>query len=409
MAVRSQHNLRDHMVVFCRALREAGIPVGPAAAIDALQVLQRIALTDRQRVRQTLQMIFAKHPEEIQIFQRVFKQYWDIQLHAAETKEVPEDLSLEAPPDDHSLNTAPFLKKWFENAGTPVADSEVHLPGYSPMRVVMEKDFAHFSATEQAEILALVRRLARRLAVQFSRRMRTTHRQLQLDFRKTLRRNLRRGGEMLQLQFKERTRRRLKLVVLCDVSKSMDLYAQFLLQFLLAFATVYHRTEIFVFSTSLAQLSSAIREFQLHRDLRKVFAEFREWSGGTRIGESFQQFVRTYGDRLDSRTVVLILSDGWDTGDITLLKESMATIHRKSAWVIWLNPLMGFTQYRPETRGMQAALPFIDVLAPVHNLESLRQLVEQLLPVAHSRSHAGLRRHYRSVNFYPYRGKRSES
>ena len=378
VAMHFQHNLRDHMVAFCRALREAGIPVGPEAAIDALQILQQMLLTDLHRVYQALQMIFAKHPEEIQIFRRVFQQYWHIQLDATSQGTNPELPPQPAFPKNYSTNT-PFLKAWMQQTESSVADSEVHLPGYSPMRVLMKKDFAEFSPNEQNEILMLVRHLARQWALQLSRRMRTTNRLMKIDFRRTLRQNLRRGGEMLQLYFKKRLRRRMKLVVLCDVSKSMDLYAQFLLQFLLAFASIYHRTEIFVFSTSLAHISPAIRQFHQHQDLRKVFAEFGEWSGGTRIGESLNQFVTTYSGKLDSRTIVLILSDGWDTGDIALLEQSMATIYRKSGGTIWLNPLMGFSQYRPETRGMQAALPYIDVLAPVHNLDSLRLLVQEYL------------------------------
>ena len=377
---RSVHNLRDHMVVFCRALREAGIPVGPGTAVDAVQVLQHIPLNQPERVRLTLQMIFAKHPREITIFNRVFRQYWF--LTEEEFKDLQEQASTpsrESPVNaQHQLLAAVSLP---QNSPAP-REEDLALPGYSPFRVMTQRDFAHFSEEQKEEILTLVRWIARTLALRFSRRMRATYRQAQFDFRKTFRRNLRRGGEMVELNFKHRIQQRLKLVTLCDVSKSMDVYSQFLLQFLHAFTTAYHRTEVFVFSTGLMRITPYFRLHKLEESLRQATKYFKEWSGGTRIGESMNQFLKRYGGVLDSRTVVLILSDGWDTGEPQLLARSMKMIHQSSAFVMWLNPLMGFAGYQPETRGMQAALPYIDVLAPVHNIESLRQLVDYLIAIS---------------------------
>ncbi len=387
MPERNQHNLRNHIVVFCRALRDAGIPVGPGSAIDALHVLQKIPLQNRHQVRQTLQMIFAKHPEEIVIFQRVFERYWLVRPGMESTSEEEPPTPSASPEPEKSRRLLPQLSSLLQGQEVTTVRDEVQLPGYSPYRVLTRRDFAHFSEAEQAEMLMLVQRMARSLAVQFSRRMRSVHQQARFDFRKTLRHNLRRGGEIVQLHFMERIRQRLKLVVLCDVSKSMDLYSRFLLQFLIAFSTVYHRTELFVFSTSLVRLTNAIQEFRQRQDWHQLFGSFQEWSGGTRIGESLQQFVREFGPMIDSRTVVLILSDGWDTGSVELLRENMAYLYRHSAFVMWLNPLMGFSEYRPETRGMQAALPYIDILAPVHNLDSLRQMVHQLTEVYSRRVH----------------------
>ena len=176
-----------------------------------------------------------------------------------------------------------------------------------------------------------------------------------------------------------RRRQHLKLVLLCDVSKSMDLYSRFLIQFIYAFQNVYRRIETFVFSTSLHRITETLRKEELYSALEQLSATVPDWSGGTKIGASFKQFVEQYGLKLvDSQTVVLIISDGWDTGEVDLLEDSMHFLHKHARNVIWLNPLKGSPGYQPATRGMQAALPHIDIFASAHNLNSLRKLVRQL-------------------------------
>ncbi len=195
------------------------------------------------------------------------------------------------------------------------------------------------------------------------------------DLRKTLRKNLRRGGELLDIIHRRPKRNRLKLVLLCDVSRSMELYSAFLIQFMYAFQQVYRRMETFVFSTSLKRITSLLKQKNFHEAMQHLSNENNGWSGGTRIGESLNAFVNEYGKKLiDSKTIVVILSDGWDTGNIDLIKSNMEFIHAKSKKLIWLNPLAGFEDYKPHVSAMKAALPFIDVFAPVHNVESLKRL-----------------------------------
>jgi uncharacterized protein len=155
----------------------------------------------------------------------------------------------------------------------------------------------------------------------------------------------------------------------------MELYTAFLIQFLYAFQQVYSRMETFVFSTSLTRITAMLKQKNYNEVLLTLGAEESGWSGGTRIGESLDTFVKEYGDRLlGSGTIVIILSDGWDNGNTDTLGKNMEIIHAKSKKVIWLNPLAGYSSYRPDTAGMQAALPFIDVFAPAYNAESLRRL-----------------------------------
>ena len=195
------------------------------------------------------------------------------------------------------------------------------------------------------------------------------------DLRQTLRKNLRCGGELLDIVHRKPKRNRVKLVLLCDVSRSMELYSVFLIQFMYAFQQVYRRMETFVFSTSLKRITPVLKQKNFREALHLLGSEKSGWAGGTRIGESLDAFVKDYAKKLvDSKTIVIILSDGWDTGNIDALKKNMEYIHNKSKKLIWLNPLAGYSAYRPDVAGMKAAMPYIDAFAPVHNAESLRRL-----------------------------------
>ena len=159
----------------------------------------------------------------------------------------------------------------------------------------------------------------------------------------------------------------------------MDIYSLFLIQFIYAFQSVYKRIETFVFGTTLHQITDILRDEELSNALDCLSDKVKDWSGGTKIGASLEQFVSNYGIKLvASLTVVLIISDGWDTGEVDLLANNMNYLHKNSRYVLWLNPLKGSPGFQPNTRGMQAAMPYIDFFTSAHNLISLRNLVRQL-------------------------------
>src|SRR5206468_1337633 len=168
--------------------------------------------------------------------------------------------------------------------------------------------------------------------------------------------------------------RRTKLVALCDVSGSMDLYSRFLLQFLYALQHAFARVETFAFSTRLVRITGALTRDEYRSALDALKRTETGWSGGTRIGESVAAFVAGWPRLIDRRSVVIVLSDGWDTGEPEVLAHAMRSIQRRAGRVVWLNPLLGSPSYKPLTLGMQAALPHVDVFAPVHNLASLEAL-----------------------------------
>ena len=159
----------------------------------------------------------------------------------------------------------------------------------------------------------------------------------------------------------------------------MELYAAFLLQFMYAFQHVYSKVETFAFSTSLQRITQLLKQNDFHEAMNLLSEQNEKWSGGTRIGKSLNSFVNEYSAKVvDKKTIVIIMSDGWDTGDIDLLEHSMEAIHNKAKKVIWLNPLAGFSDYKPHVAGMKAALPYVNIFAAVHNAESLRKLAKWL-------------------------------
>jgi uncharacterized protein with von Willebrand factor type A (vWA) domain len=242
-----------------------------------------------------------------------------------------------------------------------------------------EKDFSSFDKDDLAEVERLARRIVKRLAKSPSRRWRAVRHGSRINLRRSMRQSLKTGGEVITLSYKERKPKRTKLVVICDVSGSMDTYSHLLLQFVYGLQNSFARVESFVFATSLARITGHLKNKIYDHALERLAAKVRGWSGGTRIGECLAAFNADWLQRIDKRTVVIILSDGWDTGEPELLGRMLALLQRRAGRVIWLNPLLGSLTYEPLTRGMQAALPFIDVFAPAHDLASLRALEPHLV------------------------------
>ncbi len=373
-------DLGANLTGFCRLLRRHGGGIGPGEQGEALKALELIELSDARAFRAALRTTLAKSLREQKTFDHYFDHYWMVwdrgpQLNR-QTKE------REAPEPQENANksradkpAAVTIGNWLKS-NQAVEEEEV--AGYSPFEVFTRRDFKGFSPEDLHEIIELISELSKALATRFSRRYQQTRRRGRLDLRRTLRLSLRRGGDMVDLACRCRRRQRLKLVLLCDVSKSMDLYSRFLIQFIYAFQRVYRRIETFAFSTSLHRITPILKTDNLSAALGELSGAVPDWSGGTKIGRSLHTFLEGYGGLVDRNTVVLIMSDGWDTGEIELLEDSLDQIRRRARCLIWLNPLMGSPTYQPSCRGMQAALPFIDILAAAHNLDSLRQLVRQL-------------------------------
>lgn len=372
-------DLVARVVSLCRSLRARGVAVTPAESIDAARALGHVDLGDRDEVRLALRAVLVNRRDDFDVFDMAFEEAWSVAGGTASPVPLPgprRELVGRSPPG--SRRPPPVsLQNWMKPSD---ADAGETLPvrAASDRESLGSRDFAVYGAEDEEAFRALARRIARRLALRRSRRWKSARRGERIDLRRTVRGSLRTAGEAIRLERRSRKLRRTSLVALCDVSGSMELYARVLLQFLHALQNSYARVESFAFSTRLTRLTPHLQGIRYRDALHGLGREVPDFSGGTRIGESLRAFLERHSALVDRRTIVLILSDGWDVGDPQRLADAMHALHDRAGRVIWLNPLMGATDYAPATRGMQAALPYIDILAPGHNLDALERLVRHL-------------------------------
>jgi uncharacterized protein with von Willebrand factor type A (vWA) domain len=362
---------------FGTLLRRQGLPVTLIHVTDAVRALDHLDVADRREVYLGLRAVFVGRPEDVPTFDRAFDAFWRVATEAdAVADALMPSLPEEAPaPERESPRESLALDAWGEDSADE-GDEPLGVPAASEREAVTTQDFATFSPDQLDAVYRLTVQIARRLARRISRRRRPSARRGRLDLRRTLRANLTRG-DLIDLRYRRRKRRKVRLVLLCDVSGSMDLYSRFLLQFLFALQSVFSRVETFTFSVHLTRVTDYLRA-RSYRDVLRKLTAVRDWSGGTRIGESLAEFNRRWPGLVDRRTIVIILSDGWDTGDPETLAAELLRIKRRAGRVIWLNPLLGNPSYEPLTRGMAAALPLLDHFAAAHNLAALRALAGTL-------------------------------
>jgi uncharacterized protein with von Willebrand factor type A (vWA) domain len=366
------------IVLLGRALRDHGVAVTPAEVVAATAAFQIIDQADRNEVFLSLRSIFTSRVDDFPIFEELFAKYWDAPPEKHVEREGLSKTMLRIQPGAPRRGLAYFLENWGTARGE---DNEpVKVPGASETESGAEKDFSSFGKDELDDVERLARRIVKRLAKNPSRRWRPVRRHgSRIDLRRSLRQSLKTGGEMIALSFKERKPKRTKLVVICDVSGSMDIYSRLLLQFIYGLQNSFAKVESFVFATSLSRITGHLRNKTYVAALERLTANVHGWSGGTRIGDSLAAFNAEWLRRIDKRTVVIILSDGWDTGEPEQLAHALSQLQRRAGRLIWLNPLLGSSAYAPATRGMQAALQHIDVFAPAHDLASLRALEPHLV------------------------------
>lgn len=365
-------NWAGHIVRFGRALRERGVRVALSDEADGLEALTWVDLADRDEVYRALAVAFKIRPHERAIFDEMFERFWAM---PAPPRRASRALGQTLRP--RSGGSRPAAEGVEVDAASPSGE-EI---GYSPDAVLRKKPFDECAPEDLAAMESLIARLALRLATRRSRRLVPTAKRGVADLRRSFRRALAHGGEFLALARRARPLEQPRLLVLCDTSGSMDPHVRFLLQFVVALGRVAKKSEIFAFNTSLVRITPLLRPKTLspgliQATLARLAAEVPDWSGGTRIGECLRDFVdRHLATRVDHRTVVLILSDGLDRGDVTPVAEAMRALAERTRSVLWLNPLAGDARYEPSARAMAAAMPYVSRLLPAHNLESLERLV----------------------------------
>ncbi len=397
--------VKRNLTHFARRLRKAGIKVGTGHVMEMLQALDSVGMHKRDDVRASLQAIAVYHPDQIPVFQAEFDTFWKDLLKAQpplfDMRSLPEDEENKTPPQERDRDTQERKSREEVEGGSEeetlsisadeVADSdESDDHEASPDDVIMfsadealrKKDFSQFTPDEVARARRLMERIDWQLGTRKTRRMERAHKGESFDQRAMLRSALRQGGIPLDLKYRKRKEKMRPLVLICDISGSMDRYARTLLQFVHTLESGLDNVEVFVFSTRLTRITRELRKRDVDQAITDVVNAVDDWSGGTRIGEAIRDFNYRWSRRvLRSNATVVLISDGWDRGDPYLLGEEIARLQRSCRRLVWLNPLLGASGYQPLTQGLKAALPYVDYFMPIHNLQSLEALADLLSSV----------------------------
>jgi uncharacterized protein len=368
-----------HVVTFGRVLREAGLEIGPGRVADALRALDAVDLARQEDVYFSLRQTLVSRHDELDLFDRAYGA-WFLRapvLPPARQRTAADTLTRVGESPGDRLRVA----EQDEEAGDPL---ELGASGHELLR---DKDFAELSGDELRRIRDLIARIARTRPQRVSRRRTADARGDRLDVRRLIRHSLRTGGDPVERPFRARKDVPRKLVVLCDVSGSMDAYARALLLFLHAVVGTGRGVEAFAFGTRLSRLTPDLATRDPDAALARCTEAVVDWGSGTRIGASLREFNEIYGRRALSRgAIVLIVSDGWEREDPELVGREMAKLARAAYAVVWVNPLKGNPEYQPLAGGMRAALPYVDRFLPGHNLRSLEELAAVLAGI--ERRHA---------------------
>jgi uncharacterized protein with von Willebrand factor type A (vWA) domain len=393
--------LAANVMHFAHLLRRAGLPVGPAETLAAQQALSLIDLGNKTEARTALRAVMTHRHEHQDVFDQAFTLFWRDptaaeQAAAMAMLEAQKEKKLERPPPA-SRRVAEAMQQKRDRREQPKDEPPVQdaVLTVSDQERLQRMDFEAMSADEIAAAKKEIRRLTLPLDLRRTRRLRPDPLGPVTDLRRTIRQSLRQGGEILSIARNRRQTRVPPLVVLCDISGSMSRYAQILLHFLHAVTNDRDRVHVFLFGTRLTNITRQLR----HRDPEVAFQTVAhivpDWSGGTRIGEALAAFNRRWAKRvLAQGAVVLLITDGLDrprdaerAGE---LAENMDRLHRSCRRLIWLNPLLRWSGFEPKSQGIRAMLPHVDDFRPVHNLASLKALVELLSRPAPSRGLAPL-------------------
>lgn len=391
----SAEKLVHNVLVFGRLLRSTGMPMSAGREMELLGALALVDLRDRDRVYQASRAMLVSHRDHGPIFDRAFELFFGSLFARPPSPEELERYAVPPPPDEVDAPTSSeadertlaFDDRQTQKHVAPRDDEERPSEGeesaqqqtFSAVEILREKDFDDYSPDELSAARELMRQLRLRPSVRRTRRMVRSPHGDRLDMRRIVRTMHRTAGEPAKLHFRERKVKRRQLVLLCDVSGSMERYSRVLLQFLHAARQGLADVEVFVFGTRLTRVTRDLAHRDLDSALELIAQRVLDFAGGTRIGRSIHDFNRHWARRVLGRgAIVIVISDGWDRGDPKLLQAEMERLQRSCFRLMWLNPLLGLPEYQPITIGMRTALQHVDDFMPAHNLASLERMARRL-------------------------------
>ena len=374
--------IADNVVGFARALRAAGLPVGPGAVIDVLNALRLIDIGNRSDVFTTLESIFVTRHEHALIFAQAFDLFFRV---AEDWKNMLDSVPL---PDQARKPPPPASRRVHEALSQPATTSEREAPQEQEVRlsvsdreVLQKRDFAQMSAAEIAEVMQAIAKMNLSQSELRTRSTRPDHGGLRLDLRRTLRGSLRTGGEIVDIHRLGLLDKPAPIVALLDISGSMSEYTRLFLHFLHAITDARKRVSVFLFGTRLTNVTRALRARDPDEALAACSSVVEDWAGGTRIASSLHNFNKLWGRRvLGQGAIVLLISDGLEREADSKLAFEMDRLHRSCRRLIWLNPLLRYDGFEPKAQGIKMMLPHVDEFRPVHNLSSIKGLIAALSP-----------------------------
>lgn len=381
--------LADNILHFARVLRRAGLPIGPARVIDALQAVQAVGVDRRDDFYFALSAVLVNRREHQIIFDQAFKLFWrDPERVGRQLQELLHLLSgLRTAPADKPPIPQRVTQAMLPNAPRPTPPSEQLPPDLtidaaftvSARELLQKKDFATMTPQELQEAKKMIAAMRLPLPDLVSRRFRQRSHTGQVDLRGTMKRMIKAHGGIVELRYRAPYRRPPTLVILCDISGSMDSYTRMLLHFMHAVTNDRDRVHTFLFGTRLTNITRSLRNRDVDVALNEVSQRVSDWAGGTRIGPCLKEFNQRWARRLMGQgAVVLLISDGLDSDGADGLAREMERLKLASRWLIWLNPLLRYKQFEAKPAGIRAMLPHVDLFLPVHDLVSLSQLGKTL-------------------------------
>ncbi|MGH7012946.1 MAG: vWA domain-containing protein [Stellaceae bacterium] len=376
-------NLVANIMYFARALRAAGLPVGPGRVLQAVEAVRAVGLESRTDFYWALHAVFVNRRDQRLIFDQAFHVFWRNPklLERMMGLLLPELQALNPDGPEMSRRLAEALRAGHADGAERPREEKIEHDAamtFSAREVLQTMDFEKMSTAEMNAARDAVKKLALALAEKQTRRFAADPRGARVDMRATLRAQLRAGG-LIALKRKDRATRPPPLVVLCDISGSMSRYTRIFLHFLHTVINDRDRVHTFLFGTQLTNITRPLRIRDVDEALDKVAAAVEDWSGGTRIGRCLAEFNRRWSRRvLGQGAVVLFISDGLDRDAGAGLAAEMERLHKSCSRLIWLNPLLRYAGFAPKSLGMKAILPHVDEFRPVHNLASLEAVVVTL-------------------------------
>src|SRR5215468_10042979 len=379
----SNGRLAENIIYFARALRAAGIPVGPGAVMDALTAVRVAGVGTREDFYWTLHAVFVNRHEHSVLFDQAFRIFFRRRgyldkLMAAMLPQAPPRQEEQPKAGARRIEEALFAGMPEQERAKPEEEADATLT-VSDRELLQRKDFAQMTAAEIAAAKEAIKRLVLSLDEVKTRRLAPSRRGHIVDIRRTLRASLKAGGAVIDLKYLGPRRKAPPIVALLDISGSMSQYTRLFLHFLHAVTDARKRVYTFLFGTRLTNVSRALRYKDPDEALAAVAGSVVDWSGGTRIATSLRAFNRLWARRvLTQGAIVLLITDGLERDGGERLEFEIDRLHRSCRRLIWLNPLLRFEGFEPKAKGIRSMLPHVDELRPIHNLESMAQLVRAL-------------------------------